>query len=67
MIFISSINGKTQVPGAGNYCMTKAAMDMMAKMFALEESAKGVRVNIVSPGPVATEMLWNLPGTEGKR
>ena len=42
-------------------------MDMMAKMIALEEAKNGVRCNIVSPGPVATEILWNLPGTEGKR
>jgi len=66
IIFMSSINGKTFVPRTGTYCASKACIDMLAKIIALEEAPNGVRCNLVSPGPVATELLWNLPGTEGK-
>ena len=38
------------------YCTSKAALDMTAKVMAKEEAPRGVRVNVVSPGPIATDM-----------
>ncbi len=51
---------------SGIYCTSKAALDMTAKVMAMEEAAQGVRVNVVSPGPVATDMFWDY-ATKHKR
>jgi len=37
---------------------------MAAKILALEEAPKGVRVNVVAPGTVVTDMFKEFSGTE---
>ena len=56
IIMISS--GATQSFGAGGapYNMAKAAMEALAKTLAKEERDNGIRVNVVAPGLVETEM-----------
>ena len=44
----------------GNYCASKAAVTMLAKTLALEEAAHKVRVNVVSPGAVFSEMSMGV-------
>ncbi len=39
------------------YSISKAALDMAAKIMAISEAPKGVRVNVVSPGPILTDLL----------
>ncbi|CAH0696943.1 unnamed protein product [Spodoptera exigua] len=62
IINISSILAKTyvQTPQLMMYCLSKAALNHFTHGAALELAASGVRVNIVSPGPVRTNMLTNL-------
>ena len=56
IIFVSS-HGTTQLsPGAGPYNIAKAAAEALARTLANEERANGIRVNIVAPGLVATDM-----------
>ena len=38
-------------------------MDALARSVAMEVAAQGVRVNVVSPGPVATDMTDRLFGS----
>lgn len=48
------------------YCASKAATDMLAKVFALELAAHGIRVNSVCPGSVETDLQraqWAALGT----
>lgn len=56
IVLISSI--VTDVRGAGYapYAMSKAALEALASVLAAEERAHGIRVNVVAPGLVATEM-----------
>jgi NAD(P)-dependent dehydrogenase (short-subunit alcohol dehydrogenase family) len=44
-----------------HYCAAKAALDMYSRALALDLGPKGIRVNVVSPGPVVT------PGGEDAR
>ncbi len=60
IVMISS-NALAQMrPGVAAYNMAKAALEALALTLAKEEIANGVRVNIVAPGLVATDMaaLW---------
>ncbi|KAH9522284.1 hypothetical protein DERF_005871 [Dermatophagoides farinae] len=42
------------------YCSSKAAVDMITKTLAKELGPKGVRVNSINPGPVATGFLRSV-------
>lgn len=44
-------------PLYGAYCATKAGVLALTRVLALEWAAKGIRINAVCPGPVATPML----------
>ena len=48
--------------GGGIYAATKAAVIALGRTAALEVAARGVRVNIVSPGPILTEGAHRLMG-----
>lgn len=56
VINITSIVGVTGNPGQANYCASKAAMIGMSKSLAQELGARGVTVNCVAPGFIATPM-----------
>ena len=45
------------LPGYGVYVATKAAIEALTHTFAKELGARGVTVNAVAPGPVATELF----------
>lgn len=62
IINISSVAAVDTVSnGYFAYCTSKAAMDHFTRSIALDLASKGVRVNTVNPGPVATDILSN-PG-----
>lgn len=46
------------LPAHGVYVATKAAVEAMTHVLAKELGARGVTVNAVAPGPVATELLF---------
>lgn len=62
IVNISSILAKTYAQSSQlmMYCVSKAALNHFTRGAALELAASGVRVNIVSPGPVRTNMLQGL-------
>ncbi len=61
IISISSINGQKGQFGQTNYAAAKAGIYGFTKSLALEVANKGVTVNAVSPGYVATEMVKQMP------
>ncbi|MFC6672843.1 acetoacetyl-CoA reductase [Marinobacterium aestuariivivens] len=57
IINISSINGQKGQFGQTNYCAAKAGMHGFTKALALEVASKGITVNTISPGYIATDMI----------
>ncbi len=55
IVNVSSIAGVRPAPGCALYSASKAALDSLTRSMALEWAAKGLRVNAVAPGHVATE------------
>ncbi len=55
VVNISTIAASTPAAGAGIYGASKAALDLLTKLWADEFGVSGVRVNAVAPGPVETE------------
>jgi len=56
IINISSINGQKGQLGQANYAAAKAGMIGFTKALALEGASKGITVNAICPGYIATEM-----------
>jgi len=61
IISIASIVGVTGNPGQANYAAAKAGMIGMSKSLAQEIGSRGITVNVVAPGFVATAMTDVLP------
>ncbi len=56
IIFISSGYAATSGPNYSPYCMGKRAMEALAETVAIEERRNRIRVNIIRPGVVETDM-----------
>ncbi len=61
IISISSVNGQKGQMGQTNYSAAKAGLIGFTKALALENAFKGVTVNAVAPGYIATEMVRAVP------
>ena len=65
IVAVSSISGTVADRDMGAYCVSKAGVDMLVKVAAVEWGGYGIRVNAVGPGVTRTPMLPNpeaLPG-----
>jgi 3-oxoacyl-[acyl-carrier protein] reductase len=56
IVSVTSIVGVTGNPGQGNYAASKAGLIGMSKSLAAEVASRGVTVNCVAPGFIATAM-----------
>lgn len=61
IINISSMNGQKGQFGQANYASAKAAILGFTKSVAQEGASKGITVNAIAPGYVATEMVKAVP------
>ena len=61
IINISSINGQKGQLGQANYSASKRGMHGFSMALAQEVARKGITVNTVSPGYIATEMVMAVP------
>lgn len=57
VVFVGSVNAELPEWNIVDYSATKAALANFAKSLSKEFGPKGIRVNTISPGPVATD-LW---------
>ena len=60
IVNISSIVGATGNPGQANYAAAKAGLVGMSKSLAYEVASRGITVNCVAPGFIATAMTDKL-------
>jgi NAD(P)-dependent dehydrogenase (short-subunit alcohol dehydrogenase family) len=56
VVNIASITGERVAGGVAPYCASKAALIQLTRALALELAPRGIRVNALSPGYVATEL-----------
>ncbi|HWD96374.1 MAG TPA: SDR family oxidoreductase [Acidimicrobiales bacterium] len=56
IVSVGSMVGQVGLPNSAGYAATKGALTAMTRAWAAEFSPRGVRVNVVSPGPVYTPM-----------
>lgn len=61
IINMSSVVGLHGNPAQVNYASTKAALVGFSKSIAKEYGRRGIRVNVIAPGFIATEMTGELP------
>ena len=61
IINIGSINGQKGQMGQSNYAAAKAGLSGFTKALALENAVKGITVNAIAPGYIATEMVRAVP------
>jgi len=61
IINIGSINGQKGQMGQTNYSAAKAGLVGFTKALAQENAVKGITVNAISPGYIATEMVRAVP------
>jgi 3-oxoacyl-[acyl-carrier protein] reductase len=67
IICIGSVVGATGNPGQANYAAAKAGLVGMAKSLAAEVAARGITVNCIAPGFVATAMTDALSEEQKSR
>ena len=60
IVNIGSVVGSTGNPGQANYAAAKAGMVGLSKSLAFEVAGRGVTVNVVAPGFIATAMTDGL-------
>ncbi len=55
-VFVTCGAARTATPYWGAYAASKAALEMMVRLYAGETTKTALRVNLVDPGPVATRL-----------
>ncbi|MEY2974167.1 MAG: 3-oxoacyl-[acyl-carrier-protein] reductase [Actinomycetota bacterium] len=60
IIYVSSVVGLLGAAGQANYASSKAGLVGLARSLARELGSRSITVNVVAPGPVATDMTAAL-------
>ncbi|TBR39501.1 MULTISPECIES: SDR family oxidoreductase [Dyella] len=60
LVINGSINARIGMPASSVYAASKAAVISLAKTLSAELLPQGIRMNVVSPGPVATPLYGKL-------
>jgi 3-oxoacyl-[acyl-carrier protein] reductase len=56
IVFIGSVVAATGQAGQANYAASKAGLVGLARSLAREFASRNITVNVIAPGPVATDM-----------
>jgi len=66
IVFTGSIGSQLAAPANVVYAASKAGLRAVTRIFAVELVAQGIRVNMVSPGPTETPIIYRNPGMDEK-
>jgi NAD(P)-dependent dehydrogenase (short-subunit alcohol dehydrogenase family) len=64
IVNVTSILASVPLAGGGPYCASKAGLDMLTRVMALELAPHGIAVNAVAPGHTATPMNYSAAEME---
>ena len=64
IVINGSVNAHIGMPGTTIYAATKAALISLARTLSGELISRGIRVNVISPGPVSTPLYGKLGFSE---
>ena len=67
IINIVSISGQRGGTGRTGYGASKAGLELMTKVMAIELAPHGITVNAIAPGPVDTELARKVHANDGTR
>ncbi|HXH64954.1 MAG TPA: 3-oxoacyl-ACP reductase FabG, partial [Mariprofundaceae bacterium] len=67
IINLSSVVASMGNPGQANYCASKGGIDALTRSLAREIGSRGITVNAVAPGFIATDMTAELGEEATKR
>jgi NAD(P)-dependent dehydrogenase (short-subunit alcohol dehydrogenase family) len=56
IVNMSSVNGVMAIPSIASYNASKGGIDQLTRVMALSLADRGIRVNAVAPGTIATEL-----------
>ena len=59
IVNMSSVNGVLAIPSIASYNVSKGGINQLTRVMALALADKGIRVNAVAPGTIATELAKN--------
>lgn len=60
IINITSVSAYAASPERGDYCVSKAGLAMMTKLFAIRLAGEGINVYEIRPGVITTDMTANV-------
>ena len=60
VVLVGSTASQLAVPHYGTYAATKAALRSYARTWTAELAPRGIRVNVLSPGPTDTPMMADV-------
>jgi gluconate 5-dehydrogenase len=60
IMFVGSVGSHLASPMQTGYCPSKAGVDQLAKVMAIELAPFGITVNVIGPGPVRTPLSDHL-------
>jgi NAD(P)-dependent dehydrogenase (short-subunit alcohol dehydrogenase family) len=59
IVNMSSVNGVLAIPSIASYNASKGGINQLTRAMALSLAGRGIRVNAVAPGTIATELARN--------
>jgi len=67
IVSVSSVSSILPNRGQANYAAAKAGINAATRSLSKEVARFGIRVNVVAPGPVETDMIRDMPMDDIKK